>query len=38
MSIDLMKENGLALKKVKKPTISFKNYADDIAILVNTPA
>ena len=32
-----MKENGFTLKKGKKQTIPSRNYADDIALLANTP-
>ena len=42
-SIDLMKENGFKLAKEKSrrypaQTITDANYADDIALLANTPA
>ena len=36
-SIDLMKENGLTLKKARSRTIMDADYMDDIAILSNTP-
>ena len=42
-SIDLMKENGFTLEKARSKrylaqSITDVNYADDIALLVNTPA
>ena len=43
MSIDLMKENGFTLAKVRSKrypaqTITGADYADDIPLLANTPA
>ena len=42
MSIDLMKDNGFTLKKARSrqypaQTITDADYADDVALLANTP-